>query len=99
MINGSEEKFRVYNRDDPVDPLHSRIAKLPFSTSGFNPEILSIFFSLSDRPLQNLEISDLGLLVKPDSLKELTWENIIADHPMGGEIWKHIDFGAKSSDE
>lgn len=99
MIYRLEEKFRVYNRDDLADALRSRLAELPSLTSGFNPEILSLFLSLSDRPLQNSEISDLELLVKPDAPKELTWEDIIADDPMEGEIWKDVDFGAESSDE
>ena len=37
--------------------------------------------------------------MKPDAPKELTWEDIIADDPMEGEIWEDVDFGAESSDE
>ncbi|RPB02843.1 hypothetical protein L873DRAFT_1833953 [Choiromyces venosus 120613-1] len=98
-LDGLEEKFRVFNRDDLADALRSRLDELPSLTSGFTPELLSLFLSLSDRPLQNSEISDLELLVRPDAPKELTWEDIIADDPLEGEIWKDVDFGAESSDE
>ncbi|KAG0136174.1 hypothetical protein HOY82DRAFT_599334 [Tuber indicum] len=94
-----EEKFRVCNLDDLANAWRSRLAELPFPTSSFNPKIPSLFLTLSDRPLQNSEISDLGLLVKPDAPKELTWEDIIADNLMEGEIWKDMDFGAESSNE
>ncbi|PWW76919.1 hypothetical protein C7212DRAFT_357533 [Tuber magnatum] len=98
-LDGLEEKFRVFNRDDLADAFRSRLNELPSLTSGFTPEILSLFLSLSDRPLQNSDISDLELLVKPDAPREFTWEDIIADDPMEGEIWKDVDFGAESSDE
>ena len=37
--------------------------------------------------------------MRPDAPKELTWEDIIADDPLEGEIWEDVDFGAESSDE
>ncbi|CAZ84768.1 unnamed protein product [Tuber melanosporum] len=98
-LDGLEEKFRVFNRDDLADAFRSRLEELPSLTSGFTPEILSLFLSLSDRPLQNSKISDLELLAKSDAPKEPTWEDIIADDPMVGEIWEDVDFGAESSDE
>ncbi|CUS07192.1 unnamed protein product [Tuber aestivum] len=98
-LDGLEEKFRVFNRDDLADAFRSRLNELPSLTSGFTPEILSLFLSLSDRPLQNSDISDLELLARPDVPKELTWEDIISDDPMEGEIWEDVDFGAESSDE
>jgi len=76
-MDGLEDKFHVYNRDDLADAFRSRIAELPPLTSGFNTEILSLLFSLSDWPLQNLEISDLGLLRKLDAPKVLTCEDIL----------------------
>lgn len=99
MLLRLEEKFRVYNRDDLASALRSRLSELPSLTSGFTPELLSLFLALSDRPLENSHLDDLDALIAPEEEKVLTWEDIIADDPLEGEIWKDVDFGAESSDE
>ncbi|KAH0608252.1 uncharacterized protein H6S33_002304 [Morchella sextelata] len=97
-LSGLEEKFRIYNRDDIADALRSRLNELPVST--FTPELLSLFLTLSDRPLENAHLDDLDALIRPDQgPKGLTWADIIAEDPLEGEIWKDVDFGAESSDE
>ncbi|KAH8149715.1 uncharacterized protein LAJ45_06346 [Morchella importuna] len=97
-LSGLEEKLRIYNRDDIADALRSRLNELPVST--FTPELLSLFLTLSDRPLENAHLDDLDALIRHDQgPKGLTWADIIAEEPLEGEIWKDVDFGAESSDE
>lgn len=79
--------------------MRSRLSELPSLTSGFTPELLSLFLALSDRPLENSHLDDLDALIPPEETKGLTWEDIIADDPLIGEEWKDVDFGAESSDE
>jgi len=62
------------------------------------PEVLHLLLELSDEPLNKTRLSDLDALVPPSPPKELTWEDIIAEDPLEGEIWDDVDFGAESSD-
>jgi len=66
--------------------------------NNFTPETLHLLLELSKEPLKYTHLEDLDLLQPPSPPKELTWEDIIADDPLEGEIWKDVDFGAESSD-
>lgn len=44
------------------------------------------------------DLSSLDALVPSPKPKELTWEDIIAEDPLEGEIWRDVDFGVESSE-
>lgn len=94
-----EEKFRIYNRDDLASALRARLSELPSLTSGFTPELLSLFLLISDRPLENSRVDDVDALVPAEEPKGLTWADIVAQDPLVGPEWQDVDFGAESSDE
>jgi len=98
-----EEKFRIINGEALADALQSRIVELKGLTdigSSRNsvPETLHLLLELSNEPLKKTRLTDLERLIPPSPPKELTWEDIIADDPLEGEIWDDVDFGAESSD-
>jgi gamma-tubulin complex component 5 len=98
-----EEKFRIRNNEDLADALEMRISKLKTltdisSADSFIPEILHLLLELSDKPLTKSRLSDLKELQPSPPPRALTWDDIIADDPLEGEIWDDVDFGAESSD-
>ncbi|KAF8253104.1 hypothetical protein K440DRAFT_577021 [Wilcoxina mikolae CBS 423.85] len=102
-LEGLEEKFRILGGEALADALQTRIAALKDLTdisgpNNYAPEVLHLLLELSKEPLKNTRLEDLDLLEPPSPPKELTWEDIIADDPLEGEIWKDVDFGAESSD-
>lgn len=97
-LDGLVEKFAVLNRDDLSDALQERLEELP--TKGkWLPEILALFLSLSDRPVEKTATDALATLraaEHPD--EQLTWEDIIADDPLDEPgIWDDIERGYHSS--
>jgi gamma-tubulin complex component 5 len=74
------------------------LEELPSTTAKLTPEILNLFLELSDQPLQKSRVEDLEKLVRPSEKRQLTWENIIGDEPLEGDIWEDVDFAAESSD-
>ena len=97
-LDGLVEKFAVLNRDDLSDALQERLEELP--TKGkWLPEILALFLSLSDRPVEKTATDALATLraaVHPD--EQLTWDEIIADDPLDEPgIWDDIERGYHSS--
>jgi gamma-tubulin complex component 5 len=96
--DGLVEKFAVLDRDDLSDALQERLEELP--TKGkWLPEILALFLSLSDRPVEKTAtdaIARLHAAEHPD--EQLTWEDIIADDPLDEPgIWDDIERGYHSS--
>jgi gamma-tubulin complex component 5 len=96
--DGLVEKFAVLDRDDLSDALQERLEELP--TKGkWLPEILALFLSLSDRPVEKTATDALATLhaaEHPD--EQLTWEDIIADDPLDEPgIWDDIERGYHSS--
>jgi gamma-tubulin complex component 5 len=96
--DGLVEKFAVLDRDDLSDALQERLEELP--TKGkWLPEILALFLSLSDRPVEKTAtdaIARLHAAEHPD--EQLTWEEIIADDPLDEPgIWDDIERGYHSS--
>jgi gamma-tubulin complex component 5 len=100
-INGLIEKFSVLNRDDLSDALRARTAELSkVSRSKWTPEILALFLSLSDRPVEKSNVDALDLIRLPTPPQSpIAWEDIIADDPLSGDIWDHVSYSAGSSDE
>lgn len=97
-LNGLVEKFAVLNRDDLSDALQSRLEELP--TEGkWLPEILALFLSLSDRPVEKTPHGVLETLHSEQHPEEqLTWEEILADDPLDEPgIWEDIERGYHSS--
>ncbi|CCX12894.1 Similar to Gamma-tubulin complex component 5; acc. no. Q8BKN5 [Pyronema omphalodes CBS 100304] len=103
-LDGMEEKFRVLATDALADALQSRVATLKELTdiggaNNFTPETLHLLLELSRDPIKYTRLEDLDLLnTDRTPEKELTWEDIIADDPLEGEIWDDVDFAAESSD-
>jgi gamma-tubulin complex component 5 len=96
--DGLVEKFAVLDRDDLSEALQERLEELP--TKGkWLPEILALFLSLSDRPVEKTAtdaIARLHAAEHPD--EQLTWEDIIADDPLDEPgIWDDIERGYHSS--
>ena len=96
--DGLVEKFAVLDRDDLSEALQERLEELP--TKGkWLPEILALFLSLSDRPVEKTAtdaIARLHAAEHPD--EQLTWEEIIADDPLDEPgIWDDIERGYHSS--
>jgi gamma-tubulin complex component 5 len=67
--------------------------------NNFTPETLHLLLELSRDPIKYTRLEDLDRLeANNTSEKELTWEDIIADDPLEGELWDDVDFAAESSD-
>jgi len=97
-FEGLVEKFAVLDRDDLSDALQERLEELP-AKGKWLPEILALFLSLSDRPVEKTAADALAKLhaaEHPD--EQLTWEEIIADDPLDEPgIWDDIERGYHSS--
>lgn len=97
-LDGLVEKFAVLNRDDLSDALQQRLEELP-TRSKWLPEILELFLSLSDRPVEKTAPDALATLYAAEHPDEqLTWEDIITDDPLDEPgIWDDIERGYHSS--
>jgi gamma-tubulin complex component 5 len=97
-LDGLVEKFAVLNRDDLSDALQERLEELP-TRSKWLPEILELFLSLSDRPVEKTAPDALATLYAAEHPDEqLTWEEIIADDPLDEPgIWDDVERGYHSS--
>jgi gamma-tubulin complex component 5 len=97
-LDGLVEKFAVLNRDDLSDALQQRLEELP-TRSKWLPEILELFLSLSDRPVEKTAPDALAMLYAAEHADEqLTWEDIITDDPLDEPgIWDDIERGYHSS--
>jgi gamma-tubulin complex component 5 len=97
-LDGLVEKFAVLNRDDLSDALQQRLEELP-ARSKWLPEILELFLSLSDRPVEKTAPDALATLYATEHPDEqLTWEEIITDDPLDEPgIWDDIERGYHSS--
>ena len=100
-LDGLVEKARILNNDPLADALHHRLVELSTRSSRWTPEVLSLLLDLSDRPVHDTKIEELGLLEPPSSPFALTWSDILADDPLDGkdDIWNNVDFAAEDSDE
>ena len=97
-LDGLVEKFAVLNRDDLSDALQQRLEELP-ARGKWLPEILELFLSLSDRPVEKTAPDALATLYAAEHPDEqLTWEDIITDDPLDEPgIWDDIERGYHSS--
>jgi gamma-tubulin complex component 5 len=97
-LDGLVEKFAVLNRDDLSDALQQRLEELP-TRSKWLPEILELFLSLSDRPVEKTAPDALATLYAAEHPDEqLTWDDIIRDDPLDEPgIWDDIERGYHSS--
>lgn len=97
-LGGLEEKFVVFNKDPLADALRTRLDELARTPSQWTPEILALLLALSDRPVQN---TNLSILDPADgdraAVPQLTWADIIADDPLNEEgIWDDVSFASDS---
>lgn len=97
-LDGLVEKFAVLNRDDLSDALQQRLEELP-TRSKWLPEILELFLSLSDRPVEKTAPDALATLYAAEHPDEqLTWDDIVTDDPLDEPgIWDDIERGYHSS--
>jgi gamma-tubulin complex component 5 len=100
-VNGLIEKFSVLNRDDLAQALKARTEELSeASRSKWTPEILSLFLNLSDRPVEKTNTDALDLLRPPTPPQSpITWEEILAEDPLTGDIWDEVSYSAESSED
>ena len=101
QLEGLEEKFRVYNKDDLADALRRRLDELAKRSHKWTPEILHLVLELSDKPVVNSELESLDLLEPTVELAEphYKWEDLAAEDPLLRDkyVWRNIDYGAESS--
>lgn len=66
----------------------------------YTAEVLAFLLHLSERPFDRKDLDDIEKfeLERTKVVKELTWEDIIAENPLegGDELWQNVDFGAES---
>lgn len=86
------------NRDALADALSSRVSEIPDLSAGNLPEILTLLLELSDKPVQKTKLEDLEKCRKETPPREMTWEDIIEEEPLEGDIWKNVDFNAESDE-
>lgn len=100
-LNGLIEKFSVLNRDDLSEALATRLDELgKVSTSKWTPEIMSLFLNLSDRPVENSSPEALKPMRPPSPPPpSITWEEIIADDPLTGDLWADETYSTASSED
>lgn len=100
-LEGLVEKFSILNRDDLSEALAARLNELRnVSTDKWTPEILSLFLNLSDRPVENSSIEALNLIRPPSPPPpSVTWEEIVADDPLTGELWADETYSTASSED
>jgi len=98
-LSGLVEKFSILNREDLSEALATRLSELrEISTSKWTPEILSLFLNLSDRPVENSSLEALNLIRPPSPPPPaITWEEIIADDPLTGDLWADETYSTASS--
>ncbi|KKY28115.1 putative gamma-tubulin complex component gcp5 [Diplodia seriata] len=97
---GLMEKFIVLDREDLAETLEDRLRELLQLQTKWTPDILALFLSLSDRPVENSRLEDLERIKPAEHAPELTWADIIADDPLDEEgIWDDIDYAAESSED
>lgn len=103
VLEGLEEKFRVYNDDDTADVLHQRLEELNQQSNRWTPEFLQLLLELSDRPVAKLQQENLEFLKPPEAEPEprYRWEDLAAEDPLlrDKRVWRNIDYGAESSDD
>lgn len=103
QLEGLEEKFRVYNKDDLADALRRRLDELAKRSHKRTPEILHLLLELSDKPVVNSELESLDFLEPTVELAEprYKWEDLAAEDPLLRDkyVWRNIDYGAESSDD
>ncbi|TLD35581.1 hypothetical protein E2P81_ATG01884 [Venturia nashicola] len=100
-LEGLVEKFSILNRDDLSEALAARLKELrSISTDKWTPEILSLFLNLSDRPVESASLEALDLIRPPSPPPpSITWEEIVADDPLTGELWADETYSTASSED
>ncbi|KAE9962365.1 hypothetical protein BLS_000426 [Venturia inaequalis] len=100
-LEGLVEKFSILNRDDLSEALAARLNELRnVSTDKWTPEILSLFLNLSDRPVENSSLEALNLIRPPSPPPpSISWEEIVADDPLTGELWADETYSTASSED
>ncbi|KAL1628544.1 hypothetical protein SLS56_005889 [Neofusicoccum ribis] len=97
---GLVEKFIVLDREDLAEALENRLRELIRRSTRWTPDILALFLSLSDRPVEKAKLENLANLKPKETSPALTWADIIADDPLDEEgVWDDIDYAAESSED
>lgn len=101
QLEGLQEKFRVFSRDELADALRIRLDELDKHESRCFPEILSLLIQLSDRPATLSRVDSIELSKPFDSPRPLTWSDLDASGSAycDDNIWEVPDFAAESSDD
>ena len=103
-LNGLEEKFQIFDRDDLSDALLNNRSELRRHDMSWTPDVLNLLLHLSNDPLtanraQNAHRVD-GLPKLPLALK-WEWSDTEAEVPVDTQdsIWRQQDFTDLSSDD
>lgn len=90
-LEGLQEKFFVLNNEPLATALATRLDELSLKSPKWRPEILSLFLSLSDCPVEKTDVYAVDQIINPEPTPQLTWAEIIADDPLTEEgIWDGV---------
>ncbi|RPA86282.1 hypothetical protein BJ508DRAFT_373031 [Ascobolus immersus RN42] len=95
-LGGYIERYSILDNEATGAALASRLDELQNTDFQLAPEVLTLLLTLADRPFDADVLTNLANIPKKTVPKELTWEDIMADDPLEGELWEDIDYGADS---
>lgn len=102
-LDGLEEKFSIYDKDDLAIALRQRLDELASRSIKWAPEIVCLLLELSEKPIQNSKLEDLNFMRPPEESSEprLKWEDLVAEDPLlrDERVWQNIDYAVGSSDD
>ncbi|KAI1000870.1 hypothetical protein K3495_g7328 [Podosphaera aphanis] len=102
QLDGLEEKFRIYGEELLADAIHERRARLEDTKTKWSPEILQLILELSERPLSNTNLDDLGFGKGSPSENQvsLKWNDLALHDPLLQEksVWENVNFADQSTD-
>lgn len=103
QLDGLDEKFRVYGKDNLANALVDRRSRLAKFNKKWTPEILHLLLELSYRPVFNSKLESLELLKKSqsDTVNTLRWSLIALEDPplRENDVWENVNFADESTDD
>lgn len=103
QLDGLDEKFRIYNRDNLADALSERRSLLNKNETKWTPEILDFLLQISHKPVLSLRAENLEYLKVLQTKNDypLQWSDILGENvlPEEKEIWDNVNFADESTDD
>ncbi|RKF58784.1 putative spc97 spc98 family protein [Erysiphe neolycopersici] len=102
QLDGLDEKFRIYGKDNLADALSECRSILNKNDTKWTPEILHFLLEISHRPVSSSKLENLEYLKEPQNKNDpLKWSDILSEDalPEEKEIWDNVNFADESTDE